>query len=171
VFAGLVAAALSVVAYVSIRDQLSLSKQDLTNSSAGVRFNVEHVTQGIWRTSPVVGVGLKYFNTGNYGQFAYPANSVVDNELAESGLIGLAGFVLFQIGVLAVGIRRRGSPVVAAAVGVVAGRLMHGMVDIYWTAGAVTLPFVILGIALAGSRSTAFATRTNSRLAVGAHRA
>jgi hypothetical protein len=171
VFAGLVAAILAVVAYTSIRDQLNLDRADLNNSSAGVRFNVEAVTLDIWRTSPVVGVGLKYFNTGNYGQYAYAPNNVVDNELAESGLIGLAGFVLFQVGVMWAGIRRRGSPLVAAAVGVVAGQLLHGAVDIYWSSGVVTLPFLILGIALAGPRTPPLAGRSTSRTSVGAHRA
>lgn len=71
-------------------------------------------------------------------------------ELAESGIIGLIGFTALQAAVAAAGVRRRrNGPLVAAAVGIVAGELLHGMVDIYWAAGVVTLPFVVMGIALA----------------------
>lgn len=141
--------ALGAAAALSIRHQFTLDRSALDNSSIGVRFNVEHVTQRIWRSSPFVGVGLKYFFTGHFGPYAYPANNVIDNELAESGLIGLLGFAIFQIGVVVAGIKRRTTPLVAAAVGVVCGQLLHGMVDIYWSAGVSTLPYLILGMALA----------------------
>ncbi len=169
IFAGLVTAVLGVGAYISIHHQLSLDQNDLNNSSVGVRFNVERVTRDIWRTSPVVGVGMKYFLTGKYGPYAQPPNNVVDNELAESGLIGLAGFILLQLSVAAAGIRRRGSPLVAAAVGAVAGQLLHGMVDIYWSAGVVTLPFLLLGMGLAGATATDLPGLRRRRL-VGDHR-
>ena len=159
--------ALAAGAAISIRHQFNLNHAALTNSSVGVRYNVEHVTQKIWRTSPIVGVGLKYFFTGHFGPFAYPANNVIDNELAESGVIGLLGFVLFQFGVIAAGIKRRGTPLVAAAVGMICGQLMHGMVDIFWSAGVSPLPYLILGMALAATpRPAALSRRSRARLAV-----
>lgn len=171
IFAVAVAVTLATFAVISIHHQLTVDQSDLTNSSLGVRFNVEHVTQKIWRTSPFVGVGLKYFFTGHFGPYAFVPNNIIDNELAESGLIGLLGFAIFQVGVLVAAIRRRGSPLVAAAVGVIAGKLLHGMVDIYWSAGVASLPFLILGIALASPSPAAFATRAGPALATGAHRA
>jgi hypothetical protein len=146
----LVAVVLAGFAYVSIRDQLNQSQAEARIGSIGVRSNVESVTRGVWRTSPITGVGLKYYNTGNFGHFAVAANNDVDNELAESGIIGLIGFVALQGTVIAAGARRRRSgKLVAAAVGIVVAHLLHGMVDIYWSAGVVTLPFLILGIAMA----------------------
>jgi hypothetical protein len=150
VLAVLVAAGLGVFVYTTVRSQLDQSQTLLSNSSIGVRFNVERVTRDIWRTSPTYGVGLKYFNTGQFGVFAQAANNVVDNELAESGDIGLAGFFALQGIVLIAGLRRgRKEPLAAAGFGAVAGLLAHGMVDIYWTAGTVTLPFIVMGMALA----------------------
>ncbi len=143
-----VAIVLATFAFVSIRNQLRQTTENPT-TSLGVRFNVEKVTRDVWRTSPVTGVGMKYFNTGKYGPFAQAANNDVDNELAESGVIGLIGFIALQGSVLIAGVRRRRDrPLLAAATGVVAAVLLHGMVDIYWTAGAVTLPFILLGMAL-----------------------
>jgi hypothetical protein len=158
------------VAAISIRHQFQLNQQALDNSSVGVRYNVERVTQKIWHTSPFVGVGLKYFFTGHFGPYAYPANNVIDNELAESGVLGLLGFALFQIGVLFAGIKRRATPLAAAAVGMICGQLLHGMVDIFWSAGVSTLPYLILGVALATPEAAALPGRARTRLA-GAHRA
>jgi hypothetical protein len=145
-----VALGLSTFAFISVRDQLNQSQADRNTNSIGVRFNVEKETRRIWRTSPDVGVGLKYFVTGDYGPSAAAPNNVVDNELAESGVIGLAGFVVLQGTLLGVAFRRkREHKLVAVGLGVVTGLLLHGQVDIYWIAGSASLPFVILGMALA----------------------
>lgn len=146
----LVTGALAWFAYDSISHQLSLSKSDFEHSSLGVRFKVEQVTRDVWRTSPTVGVGLRYFQSGEFGFAAQAANNDVDNELAESGVIGLCGYVVLQGTAIAVAVRRRkGNPLAVAAAGVVAGALLHGMVDIYWTSGTVTVAFLILGLGLA----------------------
>lgn len=145
----LVAVVLAGFSFFSIRSQLGQNSAQLNNGSIGVRFNVEKVTRQVWRTSPITGVGLKYFTTGKFGPFAQAANNAVDNELAESGVIGLAGFVVLQGAVVTAGVRRRRSgPLISAATGVVVASLLHGMVDIYWSAGSVTLSFLILGMAL-----------------------
>jgi O-antigen ligase len=150
----LVALALAAIAYFSVRHQLDQNQVQRQNGSIGVRFNVEKETRRIWHTSPAYGVGLKYFNAGNYGPFAVAANNAVDNELAESGVVGLVGFVLLQGAMFVTSAkRRRNDKFVAAGVGVVFGQLMHGMVDIYWTAGVVSVSFVLLGMALARAPS------------------
>jgi hypothetical protein len=146
----LVAIVLASITYVSVKHQLDQTQTQRQNGSIGVRFNVEKETRRVWRTSPEYGVGLKYFNTGDFGVFAVAANNAVDNELAESGNIGLAGFALLQGAVFVTGARRRrNDKFVAATVGAVFGMLVHGMVDIYWNAGVVSLPFILFGIALA----------------------
>ncbi|WP_375493122.1 O-antigen ligase family protein [uncultured Jatrophihabitans sp.] len=146
----IVAAAFIGFGGYSVHQELNQTTLDLNNSSIGVRFNVEHVTREIWQTSPIDGVGLKYFFSGIYGAQAQAPNNVVDNELAESGLIGLTGFVLFQGSMVMAGVRRRrdGQLLVAGTCCVV-GELLHGMVDIYWSAGSVTLPFLLFGLGLA----------------------
>ena len=87
-----------------------------------MRRSVERETLHIWRTSPVYGVGLKYFATGQYPPTVVPPTNIVDNELAESGVIGLVGFVGLQVLVLLAGVRRRrDDPLIVAGVGVRAG--------------------------------------------------
>jgi hypothetical protein len=137
--------------YVSVHAELTRqTKSQLNTNSLGVRFNVEKVTRQIWNTSPVVGVGLKYFIGGHYGYFAQAPNNVIDNELAESGVIGLTGFAVMELGSIALAFSRRKDHVlVLAGMAVVAGGLVHGQVDIFWTAGAAALPFIVIGMGLA----------------------
>jgi polysaccharide biosynthesis protein PslJ len=144
----LVAVVMAAFVFFSIRTDLSQSSADLENSSIGVRRQVEHRTIEIWRTSPVHGVGLKYFTTGEYGSLAQAPNIVLNNELAESGVIGLAGFVVLQGLSIAAGVRRRRDAMVIVGAGCVLAGLVHGMVDIYWGAATVPLTFLMLGLAL-----------------------
>lgn len=158
-----VALGLAAFAIISVRSQLNQSQEKVRLGSIGVRFNVEKETRKIWRTSPIDGVGLKYFYTGNYGEFAQVPNNIVDNELAESGVIGLVGFTVLQGCAIAAGVRRRrDGPLIGVGLGVVVGLLLHGQVDIYWIAGSSTLPFMIMGIALAQPARMA-PTRTSER--------
>jgi hypothetical protein len=159
---------LLVFTYLSIRSQLSLSTADLRNSSIGIRRQVEARTIQIWRTSPWHGVGLKYFNSGTWGPLAAPPNIVVDNELAESGLLGLAGFVVLQFSAIRAGVARRRESVFAiAGAACVLALLTHGLVDIYWIAGSATLPFLVLGMSLGADSTAGVAPRPRER---GAHR-
>lgn len=149
VVALLLAGALTYGAYVSVHKQFTQDSSQFNNNSIGVRFNVERETLRIWRTSPVDGVGLRYFRTGNYGYFAQASNNAIDSELAESGVIGALGFLGMQGLILYAGFRRRrDGQLMLIATGLAFASLMHGMVDIYWSAGTTTLPFILLGIAL-----------------------
>jgi len=149
----LVTIVLAGFVYFSIKSQLSLSEEDLNNSSIGVRQQVEKRSHEIWRTSPIHGVGLKYFFSGEWGKYGQAPNIVVDNELAESGLIGLGGFVVFQGAAITAGVRRRrDSHMALVGAACVTGALVHGMVDIYWIGGSVALPFMLLGMGLGATK-------------------
>jgi hypothetical protein len=67
--------------------------------------------------------------------------------------------------------RRREDKLVSVGVGVVAGLLLHGQVDIYWIAGSASLPFIILGMALAiGPRDDGLSRHENTRSGRTSHR-
>ncbi len=146
----LVSLGLAIFVAFSVHSDLSEPEADRQNNSIGVRQKVEQRTLEIWRTSPVTGVGLKYFNSGEWGELAQAPNIVVDNELAESGIVGLGGFVVMQSLAITAGVLRRREPFVIVGTAVVVAALLHGLVDIYWTAATVSLPFLILGMALGG---------------------
>lgn len=146
----LIGITIAVFAVLSVRSQLDATTDGPTeHGSIGTRFSVEAETRAIWREHPWAGAGLKYFLSGEYGYFAQAPNNVVDNELAESGIIGLAGFSIMQIAIIGVGfVRRRDGTLVVCGVALVVGQLLHGQVDVYWTAGVVSLPFLVLGMGL-----------------------
>lgn len=149
----LVAAALVLgfVAYAFVSVQAQLSADNVNTSSVGVRRDVERVTRELWRSSPVTGVGIRYFTSGEYGPFAQAPINAVSGELAESGVIGATGFVLFHGVVLALLYRLRRTALGLTAFALVGGRLLHGMFDIYWSSGLTPLPFLVAGMALAHS--------------------
>ena len=149
-----VAVGLSVVTFASVKHQFDASTDSFNNGSIGVRYQAEHITQRIWRSSPVTGVGIRYFNTGNFGPGVIASNNAINSELAESGVIGATGFLVMQGVILYAGFRRRRDGGIAlVGLGVVLGSLTHGMVDIYWSAGVTALPFMLLGIGLGAPRS------------------
>lgn len=135
--------------YAGYSVQEQLTSQDVSTSSAGVRREVEAFTRDLWRTSPVDGVGIRYFNSGQYGPLAQASNNAINNELAEAGLAGATGFVLFHTTALVLLWRRRRTALGVAALALLSGQLLHGMFDIYWSSGITPLPFLLAGMALA----------------------
>lgn len=168
----LVGVMVAVLAFLSLKDQqTSGPKSEVNNTSYGVRQNVERVTREIWQSSPIYGVGLKYFSTGQYGYFGIASTNAEDNELAESGLIGLAGFLAFQAGAFRAGfLRREDSALAVAGTAAVAARFLHGQFDVYWNAGIVPLAFLTLGIGLATGRAPERVRRRDGQPQTGRHR-
>ncbi|WP_125567963.1 O-antigen ligase family protein [Nocardioides baekrokdamisoli] len=147
-------AGLGLFMYNSIQAQMNVPTNEFKLNPIGVRQQVEQEARRIWRTSPWDGVGLKYFTSGNYGHFGSQApNNVVDNELAESGIIGLTGFVALAGCVGVAGWTRRKDAYVLTGLALVVGHLAHGQVDVYWQAGLVPLPYLVLGMGLAAPPS------------------
>lgn len=99
----------------------------------------------VWSTQPIVGVGLRYWYTGNYPAFQ-PPNAEIE-VLTSAGLIGLAGFLTLMIG--SVVVLWRVTPAYGTlAVLVVLSRFVQGQFDLFWVAAQCSIPFVIAGICL-----------------------
>ena len=99
----------------------------------------------------MVGVGIYYYEDPAYQQMSIwvqpPTNAVVE-ALAEGGIVLAAGFIIFNVGAIGVLLRYR-NPLAVAGLACVADRLAHGMVDIFWTAGNSSLPWLIVGMGMA----------------------
>lgn len=143
----LFAVALAFVAALSARDQLQV--QGAAINSVTQRVRIARTTRQLWTEHPYTGVGLRYFKTPRYAGYPEP-NDVVNEALAEAGVLGLLGFVVFVIGSL-VGLSRLQGDLATAALCVVAARFVHGLLDIYWTGGTTSLPWIVAGMALASS--------------------
>jgi hypothetical protein len=141
----LFAVAVASVAALSAKDQLQVEEIN----SATQRVRIAHTTRELWTEHPYTGVGLRYFKTPRYVEYPEP-NDVVNEALAEAGVIGLLGFVVFVIGSL-LGLSRLKGDLATAALCVVAARFVHGLLDVYWTGGTTSLPWIVAGMALASS--------------------
>lgn len=152
---GLRTAALAAAIGISIFTAISVNSQlnQGTYSSLTQRTQVEQATRQLWSEHPLTGVGLRFFDTPRYEGYQ-PPNNFVDEALAEAGIFGLAGFLVFVLGSL-VGLARLRGPLATAGLCVVAARFSHGLFDIYWTGGTTTLVWIIagMGLALAPGRS------------------
>jgi len=99
-----------------------------------------------WRSEPLTGAGLRYFNTDD-ASGGEPHNLAI-LALAEGGLFALAGVIVLLGGTYAVLARVRG-PVATIARLAVLVRVLTGTVDVFWVAGRMTVPFVLVGAAIA----------------------
>jgi O-antigen ligase len=98
----------------------------------------------VWRQHPLWGAGLRYFNEGGQGE----AHNLVINALAESGLFGVAALAVLWIGAFAAIARLRGTVATLARLALLT-RVLSGLVDIFWVGGRMTVPFVLVGAAIA----------------------
>ena len=100
----------------------------------------------LWRSEPFTGGGLRYFNaTDDHG--GEPHNLAI-LALAEGGLFALGGVIVLLGGTYAVLAQVRG-PVATIARLAVLVRVLTGTVDVFWVAGRMTVPFVLVGAAIA----------------------
>ena len=168
--AAVLAAGFLTYAGYLVSSQIADKVATQNTNSVAVRNKTEDATIALWRTSPLVGVGIYYYTDPVYPEMnpwlVAPTNAVVE-ALAEGGIVLAAGFIVFNVGAIAVMLRYR-NPLAVAGLACVADRLAHGMVDIFWTAGDASLPWLIVGMGMAqaaviGRRETGESERPEMR--------
>ena len=139
---------LLVTAYLATASQLA----------SGNRFDSTHQrllwyaeSVDIWRTSRLVGVGLRWWYTGRFGVSFQPPNAEYE-MLSSAGLIGLAGFVATSLAALWL-LWRLDPRYGTLAFAIVATRLVQGQLDLFWVASQSSFPWLIAGLSL-GVQST-----------------
>lgn len=167
-----VAGAVYIATSLEAESQLENSQQ---TSSLESRQFFEDVARGDFAESPWVGQGIRYYLDPESG---FPAplsedgsarpspHNVVLETLSESGVVGMLAFVVL-LGHTAVCLLRRRTAFSVLALVSLAGNLTHGLVDIYWLAGSLTVPWVLCGLASleGGSRRGVGPSAPSSNLA------
>ncbi len=147
---------LLVVAYVVTANQLSSTGRF---DSAHQRLTWYGQSVNIWRTSRLVGVGLRWWYTGRFGAGFQPPNAEFE-VLTSAGVIGLAGF-LISVAVALWVLWHMDPRYGTIAVAIVVVRLVQGQLDLFWVASQSSLPWLIVGLAL-GAQALAQAEEAES---------
>lgn len=135
----------------SVSDQL---EEDNPFNSVAQRLAWFTEALDIWQTSPLFGVGLRWWYTGNYSSFQ-PPNAFFE-MISSAGIVGLIGFLVLCLSGLWVVLTlppRYGN--IAAAI--MLARFTQGQLDLYWVAGQASIPWMMAGLvigALSLERST-----------------
>jgi len=138
-----------VLAALSVNAEFSASAHLDSSRARFESFQIRRTAGGealqLWRESPLVGQGLRSYLDQN-SQLQTSPHNIVYEALVESGIVGLAAFFLLQGGAVLV-LRRAGSNLALAALALVVANLVHGLFDLYWVAGTLTLTWLVVGMA------------------------
>lgn len=118
---------------------------DNTFNSTSQRLTWYTETLDVWQQSPLLGVGLRWWNTGNYVSFQ-PPNAELE-MLSSGGIVGLIGFLVLMVGgvwIVMLLDPRYGN----IALAVMITRFTQGQLDLYWVAGQSALPWMVAGVVL-----------------------
>jgi O-antigen ligase len=157
------AAALLVVSVVTLRNEDS-GPNSKFNGINTRQDDYDFAINQVWAVHPITGGGLKWFRSG--GSDSSGPHNIAVAELSETGVLGMAGLVVL-LGVTFGVLWRRRDPLARAATLVFLFELTFALTGVFWLAGTLTLPMMVVGLALgehARADSPAFPTRR--RLAV-----
>lgn len=132
-----------VVVITLVRDQVS---SDNVHNSVFQRLTWFQDAIDIWQTSPIVGVGLRWWYTDRFPGGFQPPNAELE-VLTSAGILGLLGFLVLLIGSIVI-LWKLPPAYGTLAVLAVLSRFVQGQLDLFWVAAQTSIPFVIAGICL-----------------------
>jgi O-antigen ligase len=141
-----------VVMMVSANAMFSSDEKDSRFNSLNSRVETYNATLDLWHDSELTGIGLKYWRDPSLtGQIAFgePHNLIV-SALGESGIIGLAALA-FLVGSTARLLRRQRSALGVLALMLLVAKTVDSLLGIFWVAGTLTLPLLMVGVAIGAS--------------------
>jgi hypothetical protein len=138
-----------LVAYVTIQHELS---SRLPQNSYSYRTLWLGQAMNIWRTSPIFGVGERFWYGGtgaHYALHSQPPNAEI-SMLATGGIVGLAGLAVLCLGTLWI-LWRLPALAGALAFGVLLAHVVEGQFDVFWVTSSGSLPWMVAGMGLAAA--------------------
>ncbi len=137
--------AMAAIAYVSVVHEVNSGAKinSITTREASYTQTLD-----IWRTSPLFGVGERYWYTGQYPTAIQPPNAEI-GLLATGGIVGLLGLLVLLGGSLRFLWRAPPALGGSVALSVMLAHIVEGQFDIFWVTATGSLPWIFLGMALA----------------------
>lgn len=144
--------ALGYMAKVTLDEQAKVDyeKQFTQYGTIDYRIRAFDQTLDLWQSNRAFGVGIRFWNdpeiavTYTGGE---PHNLLIA-ALGETGAVGMIAVSGFAVGMWWV-LRRRTDPLGICARYLVVAQTVSGLADIYWRAGTGTLPWLVVGLAVA----------------------
>ena len=140
-----------IVGALAVGAMIWTTSQDLGDESGGAKFNSLNTRLDaydraieLWQENPIFGVGVRFFREP--ALMASEPHNLIVSSLGESGIVGTAGFVGFNLAVIAM-FRRRNDPLGRAALYLTIAHAVDALAGIYWVAGTGTLPWLVVGLA------------------------
>lgn len=142
-------AAIPLVIFVvrSVLDQLA-SGDRFNSTSQRLAWFQDSVD--IWQTSPVFGVGLRWWYTDRFPVSFQPPNAELE-MLTSGGVVGTAGFLVLFV-VAAWSLTAMDPRFGTVALAVVLTRFTQGQLDLYWAAGQSSMLWIVAGMAYGALR-------------------
>jgi hypothetical protein len=100
----------------------------------------------VWRLSPILGVGLRWWYTDRFVDAFQPPNGVFE-MLTSAGIVGLVGFLVLTFGALIV-LWKVPRPAGTLALAVLGARFIQGELDIFWVGAQGSFPWMFAGLVL-----------------------
>jgi hypothetical protein len=142
-------ALIAAVVYTGLSDEIA-SHSHL--NSLAVRSASYAQTLKIWHTSPLFGVGERYWYNGHFPGSFQPPNAEI-GMLATGGMVGLAGFLVLVVGTLWM-LWRLPSALGSLALAVMVAHVVEGQFDIFWVTATGSVPWIIMGMTFALARQS-----------------
>lgn len=143
VFFMAVAIVLIVVSVATLQDQQENNPQ--FNGVALRQTVFDNAINDVWANNPLTGGGLKYFAAAY--NTAGGAEQIFIAELAEAGIIGLLGLLVLLVNTWLV-LQPRRDAIGEGAFLVFTVELLYALTAIFWVAGTLTLPMLMVGLAV-----------------------
>ena len=115
-------------------------------NSVAIRYGQIDAALHVWHLSPILGMGMRFYNLPAYIAVTAPPNSLIDN-LASTGLVGSAAFFVL-VGITLIALWRLPREFGTLGFAVLAAHYVDGLFDTFWI-GSLCIPaMVIAGISL-----------------------
>ncbi len=115
-------------------------------NSVSIRFGQIGAALHVWHLSPVLGLGMRFYNLPQYVSVTPPPNVFIDN-LSSTGIVGSLAFLyLFYVTMRTM--FRLPASIGTLGLVVLLGHYVGGLFDTFWIGASTIAPFVIAGVCL-----------------------